>query len=73
MAKKNYNKEEEKNKIILEQNKTQINELQEELNEIKESLTITQKEKEIEGLNYKNQIQRIKDEYDRKIKEEEID
>ena len=71
MAKKNYNKEEEKNKIILEQNKTQINELQEELNEIKESLTITQKEKEIEGLNYKNQIQRIKDEYERKIKEEE--
>ena len=53
MAKKNYNKEEEKNKIILEQNKTQINELQEELNEIKESLTITQKEKQIKIQNQK--------------------
>lgn len=34
-------------------------------------MAVTQKEKEIEGLNYKNQIQRIRDDYDRKLREAE--
>ena len=70
-AKNNYNKENDKNKIIINQNKTQINDLQEELNQLKETLAVTEKEKEIESMNLNNQMQRIKDDYERRLKDAE--
>ena len=70
-AKNSYNKENEKNKIILNQNNTQIKDLQEELNQLKETLAVTEKEKEIESMNLNNQIQRIKDDYERRLKDAE--
>ena len=70
-AKNNYNKENDKNKIIISQNKTQINDLQEELNQLKETLAVTEKEKEIESMNLKNQMERVKDDYERRLKDAE--
>ena len=70
-AQKNYNKENDKNKIILNQNKTQINDLTEELNQLKETLAVTEKEKEIESLNLNNKMQRLKDDFERRLKEAE--
>ena len=69
--KNNFNKENEKKQIILSQNQTQINDLQEELNQTKESLALTQKEKEIESMNYSNQINRLKDDYERRLHDAE--
>ena len=70
-AKNNYNKENEKNKIILNQNNTKIKDLEEELHQLKETLDVTEKEKEIESKNLNNQIQRIKDDYERRLKDSE--
>ena len=70
-AKNNYNKENDKNKIIINQNKTQINDLKEELNQLKETLAVTTKEKEIEAMNFNNQKQRLVDDYERRLKDAE--
>ena len=70
-AKNYYNKENEKRQLILSKNQTQINDLQEELKQTKESLALTQREKEIESINYSNQINRIKDYYERRLHDSE--
>ena len=57
---------------MLNQNQTQINDLQEELNQTKETLALTQKEKEIESMNYSNQINRLKDDYERRLHDAEV-
>ena len=70
-AKNYYNKENEKGQLILSKNQTQINDLQEELKQTKESLALTQREKEIESINYSNQINRLKDYYERRLHDSE--
>ena len=70
-AKNYYNKENEKRQLILSKNQTQINDLQEELKQTKESLALTQREKEIESINYSNQINRLKDYYERRLHDSE--
>ena len=71
-SKMNYNKENEKKQLLLNQSKVQINDLQEELNQVKESLALSQKEKEIESMNYSNQINRLKDDYERRLHDAEV-
>ena len=70
-ARSNYNRENEKKQIILNQNRTQINDLQEELNQTKETLAVTQKENEISISNYNNQIKRLKEDFERRLKDAE--
>jgi len=70
-AKNKFNKQNEKKQIILSQNKTQINDLQEELNQTKETLALTQKEKGIESMNFNNQMNRLKDDYERRLRDAE--
>lgn len=58
-----------KKQIILNQNKIQINYLQVEINQRIETMTQTQKEKEIESMYYNNQINRLKDDYEQRLKQ----
>ena len=67
----NYQKENDKKQIILKQNKTQINDLTDELNKIKETLKITEKEKQNNEIKYTKQIQKLKETFEKKIRENE--
>ena len=67
----NYQKENDKKQIILKQNKTQINDLTDELNKIKETLKITEKEKQNNEIKYTKQIQKLKETFEKKIRDNE--
>jgi hypothetical protein len=68
----NYQKENEKKQIILNQNKNQITDLQDELNKVKETLAVTEKEKEIANTNFNNQLNRMRQDFERKLKDTEL-
>ena len=67
-----YQKENEKKQIILNQNKNQITDLQDELNKVKETLAVTEKEKEIANTNFNNQLNRMRQDFERKLKDTEL-
>ena len=69
--KSNYEKENEKKQLILDQNKTEISELKDEIVQLKETLAVTEKEKEITANNFNSQLSRMKEDFARKMKESE--
>ena len=66
--KTNYEKENEKKKIILEQNKNEITDLKDQITHLKEVLAVTEKEKELTANNFNSQLTRMKEDFDRKMR-----
>lgn len=70
-VKANYEKENEKKQIILEQNKTEISDLKNEIVKLKETLAVSEKEKEITANTFNSQLTRLKEDFARKMKDSE--
>ena len=70
-VKANYEKENQKKQMILEQNKNEISELKDEIVKLKETLAVSEKEKEITANNFNSQLTRMKEDFARKMKDSE--